>query len=157
MQIIYICFLKFLLFSSWYGTVCGVYCPGATSQSQGLHPAAGGTAGVWCFLGRWKKTKHLNIYISWYQTNVCAISFWKKYFELLLLSSVGIKITGTHFLIERYVCLLDRWNKLIDVLGIYISHDIWSLCRWKNNQPLLSLDPHPLFNCSFPDWKICTS
>lgn len=121
MQIIYICFLKFLLFSSWYGTVCGVYCPGATSQSQGLHPAAGGTAGVWCFLGRWKKTKHLNIYISWYQTNVCAISFWKKYFELLLLSSVGIKITGTHFLIERYVCLLDRWNKLINVLGIYFS------------------------------------
>lgn len=86
----YLCFFKFLHFSSWYGTVCGVYCPGATSQSQGLHPAAGGTAGVWCFLGRWKKTKHLNIYISWYQTNVCAISFWKKYFELLLLSSVGI-------------------------------------------------------------------
>lgn len=138
MQIIYVCFFKFLLFSSWYGTVCGVYCPGATSQSQGLHPAAGGTAGVWCFLGRWKKTKHLNMYISWYQTNVCAISFWKKYFELLLLSSVGIKITGTHFLIERYVCLLDRWNKLIDVLGIYISHDIWSLCRWI---PLLEKQP----------------
>lgn len=138
MQIIYVCFFKFLLFSSWYGTVCGVYCPGATSQSEGLHPAAGGTAGVWCFLGRWKKTKHLNIYISWYQTNVCAISFWKKYFELLLLSSVGIKITGTHFLIERYVCLLDRWNKLIDVLGIYISHDIWSQCRWI---PLLEKQP----------------
>lgn len=138
MQIIYVCFFKFLLFSSWYGTVCGVYCPGATSQSEGLHPAAGGTAGVWCFLGRWKKTKHLNMYISWYQTNVCAISFWKKYFELLLLSSVGIKITGTHFLIERYVCLLDRWNKLIDVLGIYISHDIWSLCRWI---PLLEKQP----------------
>lgn len=138
MQTIYVCFFKFLLFSSWYGTVCGVYCPGATSQSEGLHPAAGGTAGVWCFLGRWKKTKHLNIYISWYQTNVCAISFWKKYFELLLLSSVGIKITGTHFLIERYVCLLDRWNKLIDVLGIYISHDIWSLCRWI---PLLEKQP----------------
>lgn len=143
MQIIYVCFFKFLLFSSWYGTVCGVYCPGATSQSEGLHPAAGGTAGVWCFLGRWKKTKHLNMYISWYQTNVCAISFWKKYFELLLLSSVGIKITGTHFLIERYVCLLDRWNKLIDVLGIYISHDIWSLCRWI---PLLEKQPTtPIF------------
>lgn len=28
---------------------------------------------------------------------------------------------------------------------------------WKNNQPLLSFDPHPLFNCSFPDWKICTN
>lgn len=57
-------FFKFLLFSSWYGTVCGVYCPGATSQSQGLHPAAGGTAGVWCFLGRWKKKNTFKIYIS---------------------------------------------------------------------------------------------
>lgn len=130
-------FFKFLLFSSWYGPVCGIYCPGATSQSEGLHPAAGGTAGVWCFLGRWKKTKHLNMYISWYQTNVCAISFWKKYFELLLLSSVGIKITGTHFLIERYVCLLDRWNKLINVLGIYFSWNP-SLCRWI---PLMEKQP----------------
>lgn len=67
-------FFKFLLFSSWYGTVCGVYCPGATSQSQGLHPAAGGTAGVWCFLGRWKKQTLLKyIYLMISDQCICHI------------------------------------------------------------------------------------
>lgn len=81
-------FVFFLSFSSWYGIVCCVYCSGATSESEGLHPAAGGTTGVWCILGRWKKPTC--IYISWYQTTVFAISFLEKYFELLLSSPVGI-------------------------------------------------------------------